>query len=362
MKNLLIVGGFYIIVALALPSLVKAQTQGLTSETAEGLDPARTDRPGLQVPQGSTQYAISSLLRTEGTHAGAPTKEEDTKSLTTPSVSAPEEDGFSAPTAYLEYKYAQIQDTRSVGLDGPQHNAIVGFDFESYFKTIVGFNFTYTNEALSDNGGPGFAQLENSSESYFFSPYVAKNFFDWLNVGGSFTYGRTDTTFRALSAAPFAAGAPLSGLDTTQDTYAYSPFIGISHTFGAWSFSSTADYIYGYDHFSFSPASPSFGAPAAPDAKTLNQTFLWLNNVQYAVTDKLSLSFQANMTHMLSTQSVPIAPGFTPNTFAHTWMSFGGRADYSFNKDGSVFASFEHDAFNVNFDDYRIRTGISYNF
>ena len=48
-----------------------------------------------------------------------------------------------------------------------------------------------------------------------------------------------------------------------------------------------------------------------------------------------------------------------PSAFA---LGFGARADYSFNKDGSVFAAFEHDAFNTHFDDYRIRTGISYNF
>jgi len=207
------------------------------------------------------------------------------------------------------------------------------------------------------------ASFYNSSNAYFFSNYVAKNFDDWVNVGGSFTYGRTDSQFRAnISAAPpFALGQK-----TTQDTFALSPFVGAAHTFGAWSFSSTATYIWGYDHFSFDNPSlnnaPAPGAIPPPDAKTLNQTFLLLNNAQYAIDDKWSVSVQANYNRLLTTQTVQTTVTPLIPSLGHQWMSFGARADYSFNKDGSIFAAFEHDAFNTHFDDYRIRTGISYNF
>jgi hypothetical protein len=370
MKNLSHAALLAIALAAASP-LLKAQSvppppppnnqnfnQGsIYSEEAEALSPTRVDRPNRTVPQGSTEYAIASLLRTETTHAGASTATEDgkdMKSLVAPSVnsSSSTEEGFSEPAAYAEYKFSQIQDkTPAFGQDGPQQNGIVGFDFISYYNTIVGLNFTYTNENLFSGSAD---QFQTSNNSYFFSPYIAKNFADWVNVGGSFTYGRSDTTFRT-SLIPVLQ-------NTTQDSYAVSPFIGIAHTFGAFSFSSTPTYIWGYDHFSFGNTDlGGFEVLPPPDAKTLNQTFLWLNNFSYAVTDKLSLSVQANWSRILTSQQITV-PGSAPVSVSHQWVSFGGRVDYTFNKNATVFGAFEHDAFNVNFDDYRIRTGITYNF
>jgi len=360
MKNILFGACLFVVAGFLLPSAVKAQSNTqLYPEEAAGLDQTVPDSPSRAVPQNSTEYAISSVLRTEKNGAGVTMAgSSDSKGIVAPAAATDE--GFSAPVAYSEYKFAQIQDNRSMGegFDGPQHNAIVGFDFESYWKTIVGFNFTYTNANLQTGSSVGAGPLSlNSSNSYFFSPYVARNFCDWVNVGGSFTYGRTDTDFQSKSGIP---GGDLD-MDTTQDTYAVSPFIGIAHTWGAWSFSSTASYIYGYNHFDFSPPAPSFGASAAPSARTVDQTFLWLNNVQYAISSKWSVSAQANVNDLLMAQTLA-TPGFASTSICHQWMGFGCRANYDFNKDGSVFAAFEHDAFNTHFDDYRIRTGVSYNF
>ena|SRR5260221_1382541 len=349
-----------LLAALALPGTLKAQTNsGLQEENSQALTVNQPDSSQIMTSLTSTDYAIRGLTRTQGTTAGAPMKE--SKELTTPSVAPESEDGFSAPAAYAEYRYAQIQDNRTVGFDGPQHNGIVGFDFESFCKTIVGFNFTYTNSNLETGSSAGLGpDLLNSSDGYFFSTYVAKNFDDWVNVGTSLTYGRTDSRFRANfgGIAPF-----MLDQDTTQDSFVIAPFVGVAHTWGAFSFSSTPTYIWDYDHYSFGPTKFSGSdAAAPPDAKTLNQTFLWLNNFQYAVNDKLSLSIQINWTHLLTAQAPTVAPGLPIPTFSHQWMSFGGRADYAFNKDGTVFAAFEHDAFSTHFDDYRIRTGVSYNF
>ena len=359
MKNLYILIGIALVAMMAAPSTVMAQptnnpsySQGyLLSENARALNVAAPDSPPITVPQTTTQYAIAAAIRSEGVHAGVEMK--DSKSTTAATTTSDEGTGFSAPTAYGEYKFSHIQDqepTSSGGFDGAQQSGIVGFDFQSYYNTIVGFNFTYTNSNLSTSDAT--SDLADSANSYFFSTYVARNFYDWVNVGGSGTYGRTDSAFRIDGTGGFTQG-------TTQDTGALSPFVGISHSWGAFSFSSTPTYIWGYDHFSFDAAP---GSVPPGDAKTLNQTFLWLNNFQYAVTDKLSLSLQVNWTHLITTQSVPVGPGLPTPDFSHQWMTFGARADYSFNKDGSVFAAFEHDEFATHYDDYRIRTGISYNF
>lgn len=357
MKNLSIIVGMYLLTAIVVPSLLQAQysSQGIQYENAATLNQVTPDSPELQVPELSLGHAVERLTGTEGTEAGAP----DTKSLTTPSTPPPDQMGefFSSPSAYAEYKYAHIQDNRSIGFDGPQENGIAGFDFQSFYDTILGFNFTYTNNDLTTVLDP--VHFSSLSDAYFFSSYAAKNFFDWVNVGGSVTYGRTDTTFRAET-----TGGSV-GQRTSQDTVALSPFIGAAHTWGAFSFSSTATYIWGYDHFDFDVPdvndTPS-AATAPGDAKTLNQTFSVLNNVQYAITKDWSVSVQGNYTRLITTQSVPttISPLVPP--LGHQWATFGVRSDYSFNKDGSVFVSFEHDDFNIHFSDYRIRTGISYNF
>ena len=357
MKNLYIIIGISLVAALASSTQAHAQqTQGyIFSENAHAINPAAPDSPTLTVPQGSTEYAVAAALRATGTHAGVTMK--DPKSTTAATTSSDDPgSGFADPTAYTEYKFTHVQDDRpatSGGFDGAQQTGLVGFDFQSFYNTIVGFSFTYTNSNLNTSAA-GTNALSNSSNSYFFSTYVAKNFADWVNVGGSGTYGFTQSAFRSDD----VAGVTGFTQGTTQDTGALSPFVGVAHTWGAFSFSSTPAYIWGYDHFEFGPV----GGVTAGDAKTLNQTFLWLNNFSYAVTDKLSLSVQANWTRLLTTQSVPVAPGTTPPDFSHQWFSFGGRADYSFSKDGSVFGAFEHDAFSTHYDNYRIRTGVSYNF
>ena len=109
-------------------------------------------------------------------------------------------------------------------------------------------------------------------------------------------------------------------------------------------------------------APSSDAVPGTDTPSTLRPLFLWLNNFQYAVTDKLSLSVQANWTRLVSLQQLNPGPDFPITSVSHQWMSFGCRADYGFDKNGSVFTAFEHDAFNINFDDYRIRAGVSYNF
>ncbi|HUB68052.1 MAG TPA: autotransporter outer membrane beta-barrel domain-containing protein [Candidatus Methylacidiphilales bacterium] len=346
-------------------SPVQAQSSsGIQPETAVGLEQGQPDRPSRDVPETSTEYAIASLARTEGNTAGA--EDTDVKNIApAPGETAggETEDGFSAPEAYNEYKFAHIQDNRTIGFDGSQQNGIAGFDFESFWKTIVGFNFTYSNDSLTTTGGTPTTNFYNSNNCYFFSAYVAKNFSDWVNIGGSVDYGRTDTDWRADSnfIVPFALGQK-----TTQDTVGLSPFIGVAHTWGAFSFSSTPTYVWDYDHYSFDLTTVNGsvlpGTPVIPNAKTLNQSFLWLNNFEYAVDSKWTLSAQANWTRLIGIENVPtvVTPSIPP--LGHQWMSFGAKVEYAFNKDGNAFIQFEHDAFNIHFDDYRIRAGVSYNF
>lgn len=365
-KNFLIIslcGG----VAFLQPSLLQAQQSSsgnyVQPETAAGLDPSNPDDLARSTSMTTTEYALKALLRSTNTKAGAEMDSKDAKSLVAPSVSPAQEEGFSDPTAYSEFKFTHIQDNRAIGFDGPQYNGIAGFDFSSYWDIIGGFNFTYSNESLNtSNGGTNFT---NSNNAYFFSTYAAKNFDDWINVGGSFTFGLTDTTFNANT--PAAGLVPGAGLTqkSAQNSYSYSPFVGVAHTWGAFSFSSTPTYIYSYDHFNFDfPVNDPgvAGTLAPPNAKTLNQSFLWLNNFQYAINDKWSASVQANWTHLLAVQTVPTVTTPLIPFAGHDWVSFGGRVDYSFNKDGSVFGAYEHDAFDTHFDNYRIRAGISYNF
>ncbi len=154
--------------------------------------------------------------------------------------------------------------------------------------------------------------------------------------------------------------AAVFGQSTREDTYALSPFVGVAHTWGAYSFSSTPTYIWDYNHYEFAaPVVPGGGALSIPSTRTINSTFLWLNSAQYAVTDKVRVSVIGNWTRHVST-AVLTTPGSTP--ISHGWVTVGARADYSFNKDGNVYTQFDHDVFSDNTDDWRIRGGVSYQF
>jgi hypothetical protein len=184
--------------AFDAPSPIQFQRY-VEPETAAGLDPSNPDDLARATFQPRRNMPSKPSCAPRDTKAGAPMDSKDAKSLVAPSVAPAQEEGFSDPTAYSEFKFTHIQDNRAIGFDGPQYNGIAGFDFSSFWDTIVGFNFTYSNESLNtSNGGTNFT---NSNNAYFFSTYAAKNFDDWINVGGSFTYGLTDTTFNTPAPA-----------------------------------------------------------------------------------------------------------------------------------------------------------------
>jgi hypothetical protein len=188
-----------------------SSNQGLDRYAAHELDPTAPDQDSLTVPQNTTDFAIRALSRTEVTTAGVPMTQVQTDGKDMKQMApVPESSWFSDPETYSDYEYTHVQDTlpAPLGLDGDKHSGTVGFDFVTFFKTVLGFNFTYANEDLNASS-PSFSfpgatgiptsTYNSSSNSYFFSTYAAKNFDSWVNVGASFTYGRTDIDYRSAS-------------------------------------------------------------------------------------------------------------------------------------------------------------------
>ncbi len=368
-KNFLMLG-----ILLTAPLCVHAQmsmsSQGLDQYAAHFLDPMSPDKETLTVPQSTTDYAVRDLNRTFNTTAGVemmshPKEMKDMKQM----APVQEDSWFSDPVFYTDYQYSKIQDSLPAGIgnDGDKHSGTVGFDAVTFWKTIVGFNFTYSNTdltSIASGGGFPTSYFTNSSDSYFFSSYAAKNFIDWINVGASFTYGRTDAEFRSNTPASSFGGFPFPGTnfiqDSRVDSYGLSPFIGCAHTFGQWSFSSTPTYIWNYNHYHFDQGrAGAFALPQLPGTRTINSSFLWLNNAQYAVNEQWKVEAIVNWTRNVSTATLT-APGSTP--VDKGWMTFGTRVDYQFNKAGEAHVEFDHDAFSGNTDDWRIKGGITYAF
>ncbi len=325
---------------------------------AHELDPTRPDRESLAIPQEAMDLCLQALMRNHYTHAGVDSKE-TSKSLVPPAGSN-DNPYFSSPVFYSSYQYARIQDTLpTIGLDGDQHKGTIGFDFNSIGGTVVGFNFNYTNENLSLSDGG--TDLTNSSNSYFFSSYVGKNFEGWVNVGGSFTYGRTDSDFRADTNSVF--GPMDFGQFTREDSYALSAFVGISHTFGAWSVASTPSFIWDANRYDFpTPVEDGFGGfgPTGLQSQGRNESsFYWMNNVGYAVSDKLTVTAIGNWTRNVGIEPI-VAPGF--DELSRGWMTFGSEVEYKFNTQGSAQIRFEHDVFAGHTDNFRLKGGISYSF
>ncbi len=372
-------GGFYAL-AYFFPgaSGVAQSTSHVNNNAAAFLNPVAPQQETLTVPMSDVEYALQALERVKRTHAGV----DSSKKIV---AKSDDDDWFSDPVTYSNYQYSRQQNNGDpgVGLDGDQNGGTVGLDFISKWKTIVGCNFTYTNRDLNSYGtetgnGTGIVSaptthFNDSANSYFISSYIAKNFSDWVNIGGSLTYGHSDIVYRDSAPAGvesfnfdpdliFSLNIPAAAFSqgTHEDTVGLSPFVGISHTFGAISFSSTPTYIWQYNHYTFGTPHTQYGDLPAPSAtRTISSTFLWLNNVEYALTDKITLSARFDWTRVVSAAQLTYG-GTVP--VSNDWVTIGPGVTYQFNPQGKVNLEFGHDVFSRTSDDYHIKTGVTYAF
>ena len=267
--------------------------------------------------------------------------------LANPAPAAALPEWFQDPSVYVEYGYTTSQDNRIAGLDGDLHQVVVGLDFVAPGGFVVGGSYTATVESLSSETTFG-PEAELDSNSHFFSLYTARNYWDWVNVGLTTSYGYNDRTFDVPSLAFLRQ-------DIDSDTLSVAPFIGVGHTWGAFSWSTTPTYLFSYEAFEVETA-----AGFTTKTHQRSETLLVLNKFAYALSDRWILGAHANYINVASIYR-PAAPTVN-GPEDRSYFNLGGKVSWVPAEKWELTVGYDADVANRNYDNHRIRGGLTYSF
>jgi hypothetical protein len=289
---------------------------------------ARPDAASYRINSFDTDRAVDVLMGLPVT-AGVESLPVSAGKEMRPMAPAPVTEWFSHPSFYAEYDYINSHDKRDAGADSETNSAVVGFDFITIDNILLGFTYSYSNRD-ADISPLG---LPDNEDSHFFSLYTAKTFWQWLNVGVSGGYGYTSTSTQGADSG-------------NEDTWTLSPFVGVSHSWGAFSASLTASSIHTWRSTHDTPA----GAGNADDDTGKVGVALKLG---YAVTEKLKLQVTGKYVGMAyyepANQALPEA---------RDWATFGGKATYRVTQHFDVYLGYAYDAFNDSYSNHNVQAGL----
>jgi hypothetical protein len=288
---------------------------------------ARPDAPSYRISSFDTDRAVDALMSlpvTAGVASLPVTGKEQVAPAPAPNL------WFAHPSFYAEYDYINSKDQRTNGADSITNSGVVGFDFVTIHEFLVGFTYSYSNRDA--NVSP--LGLPDNEDSHFFSLYMAKSFGQWLNVGVSGGYGYTSTE-------------TLGADSGNEDTWTLSPFVGVSHSWGAFSASLTGSSIHTWTSTHDTPA----GVGNTDDETGKVSVALKLG---YAATERLKLQVTAKYVGMPYNE--PATLGLPE---ARDWATFGGKVTYRLTEHFDLYAAYAYDAFNDSYHNHNVQAGFT---
>jgi hypothetical protein len=287
---------------------------------------ARPDNPALRISRSVVDYVDERLRdHNKAITAGMTSSKEMEHVVPAPT---PGNEWFSHPSVFAEYDYIYSNNKQSNGVaDSHTNSATAGFSFFTKYDILLGLTYQYSDR----DAGLGFLNFPDSENSHFFSPYLAKGFWQWLNIGVSGGYGYISTS--------------RLGTDTgSEDSWILSPNVGVSHSWGAFSASLTTLYQYVWTDAFLQPR----------DASDETGTVVVTLRIGYAVTERLAA--EASAAYDGITTYKPAAQ----NLLARNWATFGAKLAYALIGPLNVYAGFAYDAFNQSYNNYTVQGGLSY--
>lgn len=249
---------------------------------------------------------------------------------------APAHGLFSNPSFFMEYNYINTDDSRRRGSDSETHSAQIGGDVIFADKIVLGLIYSYS----ATDGDSAFLRSTSDSDAHFVSAYAATTIWQIVNVGITGGYGHTGTDSRLR-------GAPDRTFSSDTDSWTVSPFLGVSHKWGALSGSLTAAYSY---------QTNDYEAPAVGGNDNTGK-FTLTGRVGYAVTERLKVEGSARLNQYVHGSGN--TPGFSED---HTWATFGAKVSYNFTREFQLYGGYEYDAWNSNYETHTAKGGINYAF
>jgi len=285
---------------------------------------ARPDAASYRINSFDTDRAVDALMGLPVT-AGMESSKEMKQVAPAP---APVCVWFCHPSFYAEYDYINSHDKRALGADSETNSAVVGFDFMTIYNILLGLTYSYSNRD-ADASPLG---LPDNEDSHFVSLYTAKTFGQWLNIGVSGGYGYTSTE--------------TVGVDSgNEDTWSLSPFVGVSHNWGAFSAALTASSVHTW---TTTHGTPTGVGNAEDDTGKIGIAL----KLGYAFTERFKVQVTGKYVGMAYYE--PTNPALSES---RDWATFGGKATYRVTEHFDLYLAYAYDAFNTSYNNHNVQAG-----
>ncbi|MDD5260895.1 MAG: hypothetical protein PHD76_03510 [Methylacidiphilales bacterium] len=262
------------------------------------------------------------------------------KSVVKPAATSSE--WFRHPAFFAELEGGGSNDTRVNGIASDRFVFRLGMDFQTVADIVFGIMYNQGDEwgTISETSTHLF------TNTHLFTLYAGKNFFDWLNVGATFTTGIANETSKSLTFRN----------DRDIFTLAPSVYIGVAHSWKEWGFSSTASYIYDEDNLT-----NNANGTATSDFNQSPGMLSWINKGTYYINDKFDVTGMFKFNQILHTNVVNNVSSGEHNE--HHWGTAGVKFNYNPSDKWQISTAFDYVVLSENYDqDWTSTIGATYSY
>ena len=242
---------------------------------------------------------------------------------------------FCNPSVFTEYDFVHSADLRQFGFDSTTNAFSLGGDFFTKGNVLVGLIYTFNDQADRSS----FLKTRGDEYDNLVSLYLAKNFWNWVNVGIAGGYSYTGANETLLGPGGFSAGY-------SNNQWNIAPFVGVAHTWGAFSASLTTTYLDEWNRTS--------GIDVIPGFESRVDLFEFTLRLGYQVTDKLKVEAYSRFVQVVD---VPPESVFLPED--RNWWVFGTKIGYQVCQPCQLYVGYEYAAFDRSYVDHTVKAGLS---
>jgi len=246
---------------------------------------------------------------------------------------------FHSRSVYSEYTYTDSRDERLGGFTSEGREGTVGLNFLTICDVAVSLMGTY-GQIASDTRVPGEHNVDNG-DNYGLTLTVAKNC-DWLLFGASAGYDR----------GYFRTRTPNDGIFKLEpDAFTVAPFVGVMYVNGNFSFSSVPAYMFTWIDQDYDSTGPT-----SSDDHNNQETFVWMNTVNYNLCEKLGVGVVADWNRLTHYKKNMEAVG------DREWLTVGPKLSYQFTPAWAAYASITKDLNSGTYKTWQAIGGLNYGF
>ena len=236
--------------------------------------------------------------------------------------------GFKDPVVSSGFTYRNDHDSSSpAGFHDDEYSFDLALDADIYDGWIAGALYTHmTREGHNSLG------TKESLNANGFSLYLARRFFDLMNVGAAYNFMSNEHRLKGTTAA---------NLDS--DSNGFTTFVGVSDKIDDWYLASNVSYIYAADDY-------------AVQTNLDTGMITWSAQADYDVTDWFTPGVAFSYNRYL------IQDRFAGTSQDNDYWALGPRLTFYPTDDVTIHVDFESWQGYTGYDSYKLRIGLDYAF